>query len=163
MTRQIRSTTSQDINLYVAKKSVNQSDINPSIKSIDDVYKLAIQKLERKDFWFSKKLDKVAEVILLTSMPHFPPTIPHELVQSVHRKLCLIVTVLHEDNIAIRIRSSEPSSVLSDPELHVFHTILKRLIRNDILPQKLNDNRDLFLLLKRPMIEILNDIDFLHF
>lgn len=162
MTRQIQSSTSHDSKFHAVSTSVDQNDANSSIRSIDEVYNLAIQKLEKKDYWFSKKQGKVYEVILLTCMPHFPPTVPHKLVQLVHRKLSLIIATLHEENLAVRIRSSEQSLALSNSEAQVFFPILKRLISNNILIQKESDSKDLYLILKRPMVEILNDIDLLY-
>ena len=162
MTRPIQNSSFHDATHQAASVNVSQNDANPSIKNIDEIYQLGIQKLERKDYWFAKKQGKAAEVILVTSMPHFPPTIPNNLVHSVHRKLSLILAVLHEENMAVRIRPEEQSLVLQGTEVHIFQTILKRLVRNSILLQKQNDSRDLFLLLKRPMVEVLDDLDFLR-
>ena len=162
MTRPIQSASFQDATYQAATVTVSQNDASPSIRNIDEIYQLGIQKLERRDYWFGKKQGKVAEVILATSMPHFSPKIPHNLVHSVHRKLSLILAVLHEENMAARIRPEEQSLVLTGAEVHIFQTILKRLVRNSILLQKQNDSRDLFLLLKRPMVEVLDDVDFLR-
>ncbi|MAZ98153.1 MAG: hypothetical protein CMM39_01845 [Rhodospirillaceae bacterium] len=162
MTRQTQSSTSHDRKFYAAVTSVDQNDTNSSIRSIHEIYNLAIQKLEKKDYLFIKKHRKVSEVILLTCMPHFPPTVPHKLLQLVHRKLSLLIATLHEENLAVRIRSSEQSLVLNNAEAQVFYPILKRLISNDILIQKESYNSEVYLILKRPMVEVLNDIDHLY-
>ncbi len=162
MTRQTQSSTSHDRKFYAAVTSVDQNDTNSSIRSIHEIYNLAIQKLEKKDYLFIKKHRKVSEVILLTCMPHFPPTVPHKLLQLVHRKLSLLIATLHEENLAVRIRSSEQSLVLNNAEAQVFYPILKRLISNDILIQKESNNSEVYLILKRPMVEVLNDIDHLY-
>ena len=162
MTRQTQSSTSHDRKFYAAVTSVDQNDTNSSIRSIHEIYNLAIQKLEKKDYLFIKKHRKVSEVILLTCMPHFPPTVPHKLLQLVHRKLSLLIATLHEENLAVRIRSSEQSLVLNNAEAQVFYPILKRLISNDILIQKESYNSEVYLILKRPMVEVLNDIDYLY-
>lgn len=162
MTRHVQRHSPQDKQFYSATLALSQSVENQAIGSIDEVYQAAVQKLERKELWFQTKQEKVAEIILVTSMPYFPSSIPNKMVQSVHRKLSLLMAVLHEENMAIRISHLEHARVLKGVEIHIFETIVKRLVRNSILLQKQNDSKDMFLMLKKPMVEVLDDIDYLR-
>ena len=80
MTRHVQRHSPQDKQFYSAALALSQSVENQAIGSIDEVYQAAVQKLERKELWFQTKQEKAAEIILVTSMPYFPSSIPNKMV-----------------------------------------------------------------------------------